>query len=132
MLYLITITGSALAAWLVFYGLQLRFFGSFVSFKGALAWLTPPLAFISGVGGLSAGVSAADLGWPLLVVGSSLMGAIAGLWLRQKWASRSLLFFSTASIITFHWMNCLSILLLLFLRNKALLMWLDQHPDSDG
>lgn len=131
-LTLLSITGCALAAWLILYGLQLRFFGSFIRINTALAWLTPPHNFVTWVGLMGAGISTADMGWPLLVLGCSLLGAIAGLCLRQSWAPRSLLFLSIASLITFHWMNFLSILLLVFARHKSIQPWLDQDPGIDG
>jgi hypothetical protein len=131
-LSLLTILGITLAIWLILYGLQLRFFGGFVSLYDALNLFTPPIAFVTWVGWLSAKVSMAALGWPLLVVGCSLLGSLAGLWLHQRWAPRSLLFFSAASLITFHWMNILSILLLILTTNKAIQQWLLTDPIDHG
>ena len=131
-LAILTIMGLALAAWMILYGLQLRFFGTFIDQNGLLSIISPPNAFKAWVGWISIKVSFSDLGWPLLVVGCSLLGSIAGLWLRQSWAPRSLLIFSAASLITFHWMNLLSILLLVLAGNKAMQQSMIPDPATHG
>lgn len=131
-LALLTFIGLALAVWLILYGLQLRFFGTFISRSGLLSLISPPQAFVTWVGWISARVAHAEMGWPLVVVGCSLLGSIAGLWLRQRWAPRSLLIFSIASFITMHWMNVLSILLLLLVGTQAMQEWMTPAPPSHG
>lgn len=131
-LTLLTILSLALAAWMILYGLQLRFFGNFIRLAGVLAFFTPPHNLVTWVGWMNAGGAAGDLGWPLLVVGSSLLGSISGLWLRQSWAPRSLQIFSAASLITLHWMNVLSILLLVLAGNKVIRRWITADPDIHG
>ena len=42
LLSLITVTGLILSAWLILYGLQLRFFGAFVTPQGILRILDAP------------------------------------------------------------------------------------------
>lgn len=131
-LVLLTLIGLALAVWMIAYGLHLRFFGTFIDQRGLLGLLSPPNAFLAWVGWISARISHSELGWPLLVVGCSLLGSIAGLWLRQGWAPRSLLIFSAASLITFHWMNLFSILLLVLVRFKPLQQWMTPDPAIHG
>jgi hypothetical protein len=131
-LYFLTITGIVLSAWLVLYGLQIRFFGTFISLDGILAFLTPPHRFVQWFTQVFNEVPVGALGWPLVVIGCSLTGAIAGLWKRQSWASPSLMFFSVVSIITFHWLNILSILVIALARAPNLQEWLTAKDDFQG
>jgi hypothetical protein len=131
-LYILTIAGIILSAWLVLYGLQMRFFGAFISLNGILAFLTPPHRFVQWFTQVFNGVRVGELGWPLVVIGCSLAGAIAGLWKRQSWASPSLIFFSVVSIITFHWLNILSLLVIALSRAPGLQEWLTSKDAFQG
>jgi hypothetical protein len=51
-LLLLTLLDLALSIWLIVYGLQLRFFGTFLSARGILGFFVPPdhlLAWSSGL-----------------------------------------------------------------------------------
>lgn len=123
-LYLITVTGVVLSIWLVIYGLQMRFFGTLLDPKGMLTILAAPVNYLRWVDLLPGEASIGALGWPLVVIGSSLLGSLTGLWLRQKWARGSLIIFSLASLITVHWLNIFSLLLLGIGLSGALRKWL--------
>jgi hypothetical protein len=131
-LYLLTIMGLALSGWLVLYGMQIRFFGTFINIEGILTYLTPPHRFVQWLTQVFSGVSVGELGWPLVVIGCSITGAIAGLWKRQSWASPSLMFFSVLSIITFHWLNILSILIIALTRSPSIQEWLTSKDANKG
>jgi hypothetical protein len=131
-LYLLTIIGLALSGWLVLYGLQMRFFGAVISLNGILAFLTPPHRFVQLFTQIFSGVRVDELGWPLVVIGCSITGALTGLWKRQSWASPSLMFFSIVSIITFHWLNILSILIIALSRSPGLQEWLTSKNAIQG
>jgi hypothetical protein len=126
-LYLLTIIGIILSAWLILYGLQMRFFGAFINLNRILAFLTPPQFFTRWFTQIFSGVSIGALGWPLVVIGCSLTGSVAGLWKRQSWASPSLSFFTFASLATLHWMNLLSLLLFAFARSASIQGWMSSE-----
>jgi hypothetical protein len=130
-LALLTLLGLALSIWLIVYGLQLRFFGTFLSAQGIRVLFVPPDHLLTWASRLNPEASAVNMGWPLVVVGSSLLGSIASLWMRQRWAAPSLILFAAASLITFHWMNLLSLLLILIVRSKAIQGWVSSGSTAD-
>lgn len=131
-LYILTIITVVLAFWMVFFGLQLRFFGDFVSFDGVLSALTPPANYVRIFIQFVGGASAEDLGWPLVVIGCSLAGSLAGLWKQQHWSSPSLTFFSLVSLVSLHWISSFSLLILLLVRLPVIGGWLPPDDANQG
>ncbi len=130
-LFLLTIADLLLTAWLILYGLQLRFFG-FYLLRGVSELITPPTNLIRWSSWISEGTPGFDLGWPLIVIGCSLLGSLLGVWLRQSWSRGSLIVFSIASLITLHWMNFLSIILLAIGFSFPLRSWFLAENRTDG
>jgi hypothetical protein len=131
-LLILTLCGLALAVWLILYGLQLRFFGQFLELPGVFSIFTPPTNLLSWMHRLQLGGDPADWGWPLVVFGCSLLGSLGALWKRQGWARTSLIVFSLASLITLHWMNSLSIVMLGLTRIPAIKDWSSIEDSQDG
>lgn len=129
-MYFLTIASLALSIWLISYGLQLRFFGSYID-SGIFRFLTPPIHLMTLFTWVDSGTLGFDLGWPLIVIGCSLLGTLLGVWLRQSWSRGSLIVFAIASLITLHWMNLLSILLLVISFTPSLRSWLVAEKRSD-
>ena len=129
-LYIVSLSSFLLSAWLILYGLELRFFGTILPPSGLLEFFTPPETLLRFVDGLGSAFNLGDLGWPLVVIGSSTLGSVAGLWKRQRWSIPSLVLFSALSLITLHWMNSLSILNLVLSRSPGLRKWLDGEDVS--
>jgi hypothetical protein len=125
--HVLTIIGLALSAWLVLFGLELRFFGSFIYLKGLLSFLPPPHRYVHWLNQIINSVDVSELGWPLVVIGCSLAGSIAGLWKRQGWALPSLTFFAIASIITLHGFNILSFLIIVLTRSQRIQEWVSAN-----
>jgi hypothetical protein len=127
LLYLLTGLGAVLSIWLILYGMQLRFFGGFLWSEGLLAIIAPD-NFLQLFGKLGGNAGLGELGWPLVVIGCSLAASLTGLWKRQRWSIPSLTLFGAFSLITLHWINLLSVLILLLARNHAIQGWL--APDD--
>lgn len=88
---LLTIAAAVLGVGLSLTGLHIRLF----EFPPALpSWLGPwdvvPRAL---------GLQATALGWPLLVIGLTWFGAVAGLWLRLSWGKPVTLILSAISAL---------------------------------
>lgn len=130
-LLLLTIANLALSAWLILYGLQLRFFGFYLD-RGILSVITPPTNWMVWINWITPDSMGFDLGWPLIVIGCSLLGSLLGVWLRQNWSRGSLIVFSIASLITLHWMNLLSIVTLAISFSSPLRSWLIAENSADG
>jgi hypothetical protein len=126
-LLILTLCGLTLAVWLIYYGLQLRLFGQFLDAQSILSFVTPPHNVHLWLQRFPASGSAADWGWPLVVIGCSLLGSLGAFWKRQSWAGATLLIFGLASLITLHWMNSLSIVMLGLTRLPALREWLSME-----
>lgn len=85
--YIITIVAIILALWMTWDALFGRLFNQF-AFPNAL-WIRILDA---------QGIDALDLAWPILVVGTSWLGALAGLWLKQSWSVRALMILAALSL----------------------------------
>ncbi len=131
-IYLLTILAISLSSWLILYGLQMRFFGGFLPSRGVLSYLTPPLNFVRLFGFMVSTTRTGELGWPLVVIGCSLLSSLAGLWIRQRWALPSFMIFSVLSILTLHWMNIISLLLLLMARSQSVRDWFPPKDVTHG
>jgi hypothetical protein len=129
---ILTLCGLALAVWLIVYGLQLRFFGQFLDLPGLFTIFTPPTNLLSWLQRFPAIGSAVDWGWPLVVIGCSLLGSLGAFWKQQSWAGSTLLIFALASMITLHWMNFFSIVMLGLTSLPELRKWLSMEDLSDG
>jgi len=88
---LLSVAGIVLGLGLSLTGLHIRLFGSLPALP---AWLGPwdviPKAL-----GITPGV----LAWPVLVVGLTWFGAVAGLWLRLPWGRATTLLLSAVSAL---------------------------------
>jgi hypothetical protein len=85
-LRLLTVLGALLGAGLALEGLHARLFGAFLPLEGVLGVWNRVGAELQ-IGPVDLGP--AELGWPLVVVGSMWTGALSGLWLRSRWGYRA-------------------------------------------
>jgi hypothetical protein len=93
-LWIITMAGFVLGAWLGISGLWLRVFG-----EGAVQAPIPLIATLSFGPNLLDWISTSTQGWMRIVIGCGLAGAVIGLWLRQPWSIRSTRFLVGLSFI---------------------------------
>lgn len=85
-LRLLTVIGALLGVGLALEGLHARLFGTFLPSGGVLGvWSRVSVELH--VGPVELGP--AELGWPMVVVGTMWSGALSGLWLRSRWGYRA-------------------------------------------
>lgn len=101
-------------------GLHARLFGSYLPLGGVLGvW--------SRIGGAtqlaSLDLSAATLGWPMVVVGTMWSGALSGLWLRLRWGYRACLILGVLSLGYVGIGTLLASCVLLLLRSTSVRSW---------
>ncbi len=84
------IGASLLGGVLIWGGFMQRLFGVYFS----LGDLTPIIDWVSGMA-----LSALDLGWPMIVLGSTLIGSAVGVSIGRKWAWQMALFASALAVL---------------------------------
>ena len=93
-LLIATIAAFTLGMWLTLSGLALRFFGVIPSGAG---WIGLLDRFSFGPDVYS-NLQIQSQAWLRIVVGTAFAGGMAGLWLRQRWALRSIILLSAFAL----------------------------------
>lgn len=116
-LYLLSVSASIHGLWLAMNGLALRVSGGFFPPLGPLAALGRPDGLAANLWQQSQPLGSDQLGWLLVVLGTTWAGVLVSLWLRFRWGYRSawllglfsLAFFGTGTVLGLITLVCLAL-----------------------
>ncbi len=115
---MIMIMAVILGLWISWDGLYARMFNHY-AFPNAL-WLRLLDHW---------GIEPLELAWPLIVVGTSWFGALAGLWLRQAWSPRAVIILALLSTFYLWGGTFLALIILVASSLPAARNWVIRRDD---
>lgn len=119
-LILLSLLGFALAVGLILDGLRLRLFGASLFWLGTFS----PTVYWAHL--LNLGPR--DTAWPLVIGGTSWLGALCGLWLRLSWIRRVLLVLLGVSILYLGPGTLVAVVGMVCLQAASTRRWLELGP----
>jgi hypothetical protein len=125
-LFILTLCGGLLAAWLTFNGLYVRIFGDYIHLRGLLGlWIQAPDVLGRNPFPIALHAEPVKLAWPLLAVGMSWSGALSAIWLRKRWGYRSMIGLGLISLLALGLGTVLALVVLFCLWMPPTKHWID-------